>query len=208
MKAQDLKNSILQLAIQGKLVAQDKNDEPAEVLYAKIQAEKQKLIKEGKIKKDKPLPPITEDEIPFPIPPSWKWVRLGEIEEINLGFTYKPTYVSEGIYFLSVKNITKGQIDFSNAKKISQKTYDEAAYGSKPHKGDVLFGRVCSIGNPQIVDTEIPFCIFVSLGFLRDHTNILEKKFICVWMRSPHFFKQVNENVKGAAQKNLNTSCH
>ena len=206
MKAQDLKNSILQLAIQGKLVAQDKNDEPAEVLYAKIQAEKQKLIKEGKIKKDKPLPPITEDEIPFPIPPSWKWVRLGEIEEINLGFTYKPTYVSEGIYFLSVKNITKGQIDFSNAKKISQKTYDEAAYGSKPHKGDVLFGRVCSIGNPQIVDTEIPFCIFVSLGFLRDHTNILEKKFICVWMRSPHFFKQVNENVKGAAQKNLNTS--
>ena len=82
MKAQDLKNSILQLAIQGKLVAQDKNDEPAEVLYAKIQAEKQKLIKEGKIKKDKPLPPITEDEIPFPIPPSWKWVRLGRLKKL------------------------------------------------------------------------------------------------------------------------------
>ena len=85
MKAQDLKNSILQYAIQGKLVAQDENDEPAEVLYAKIQAEKQKLIKEGKIKKDKPLPPITEDEIPFPIPPTWKWVRLGEIFNIVLG---------------------------------------------------------------------------------------------------------------------------
>ena len=79
MKAQDLKKSILQLAIQGKLVAQDENDEPAEVLYAKIQAEKQKLIKEGKIKKDKTLPPITEDEIPFPIPPTWKWVRLEDI---------------------------------------------------------------------------------------------------------------------------------
>ena len=79
MKAQDLKNSILQLAIQGKLVAQDEHDEPAEVLYAKIQAEKQKLIKDGKIKKDKPLPPISEDEIPFPIPPTWKWVRLEDI---------------------------------------------------------------------------------------------------------------------------------
>ena len=79
MKAQDLKNSILQLAIQGKLVPQDANDEPAEVLYAKIQAEKQKLIKEGKIKKDKPLPPITDDEIPFAIPSTWKWVRLGEL---------------------------------------------------------------------------------------------------------------------------------
>lgn len=79
MKAQDLKNSILQLAIQGKLVPQDASDEPAEVLYAKIQAEKQKLIKEGKIKKDKPLPPITDDEIPFEIPSTWKWVRLSDI---------------------------------------------------------------------------------------------------------------------------------
>ena len=79
MKAQDLKNSILQLAIQGKLVPQDVNDESAEVLYAKIQAEKQKLIKEGKIKKDKPLPPITDGEIPFTIPSTWKWVRLGEL---------------------------------------------------------------------------------------------------------------------------------
>ena len=79
MKAQDLKNSILQLAIQGRLVAQDANDEPAEVLYAKIQAEKQKLIKEGKIKKDKPLPPITDDEIPFTIPSTWRWVRLSDI---------------------------------------------------------------------------------------------------------------------------------
>lgn len=79
MKAQDLKNSILQLAIQGKLVPQNLNDESAEVLYAKIQAEKQKLIKEGKIKKDKPLPPITDYEIPFEIPSTWKWVRLGEL---------------------------------------------------------------------------------------------------------------------------------
>ena len=87
MKAQNLKNSILQLAIQGKLVPQDANDESAEVLYAKIQAEKQKLIKEGKIKKDKPLPAITDDEIPFPIPSTWKWVRLGSIGNWGAGAT-------------------------------------------------------------------------------------------------------------------------
>ena len=90
MKAQDLKNSILQLAIQGKLVTQDANDEPAEVLYTKIQAEKQKLIKEGKIKKDKPLPPITDDEIPFEIPSTWKWVRIG-----NVGYTQTGTTPSK-----------------------------------------------------------------------------------------------------------------
>lgn len=77
----------MQLAIQGKLVAQDENDEPGEVLYAKIQAEKQKLIKEGKIKKDKPLPPITEDEIPFSILLTWKWVQWVELSEsIQYGY--------------------------------------------------------------------------------------------------------------------------
>lgn len=105
MKAQDLKNSILQLAIQGKLVSQDENDEPAEVLYAKIQAEKQKLIKEGKIKKDKPLPPITEDEIPFSIPPTWKWVRLGEIANINGGYAFKSTlYKDRGIRVIRISD--------------------------------------------------------------------------------------------------------
>ena len=105
MKAQDLKNSILQLAIQGKLVSQDENDEPAEVLYAKIQAEKQKLIKEGKIKKDKPLSPITEDEIPFPIPSTWKWVRLGEIANINGGYAFKSTlYKDIGIRVIRISD--------------------------------------------------------------------------------------------------------
>jgi type I restriction enzyme S subunit len=75
----DLKKSILQQAIQGKLVPQDPNDEPASVLLEKIAKEKQKLIKEGKIKKQKPLPEITEEEIPFEIPESWRWVRLGNV---------------------------------------------------------------------------------------------------------------------------------
>ena len=79
MTGQDLKNSILQLAIQGKLVAQDTNDEPASVLLERIKAEKKKLIEEKKIKKEKPLPEITDEEKPFEIPDSWVWCRLGEI---------------------------------------------------------------------------------------------------------------------------------
>ena len=77
MKAQDLKNSILQLAIQGKLVEQIKEEGAARELIEKIEVGKEKLIKEGKIKKEKELPEITEDEIPFDIPESWEWVRLG-----------------------------------------------------------------------------------------------------------------------------------
>ena len=117
MKAQDLKNSILQLAIQGKLVTQDANDEPAEVLYTKIQTEKQKLIKEGKIKKDKPLPPITEDEIPFTIPSTWKWVRLGDIAIINGGFAFKSTqYMDAGIRVIRISDFDEN--GFKNNKIV------------------------------------------------------------------------------------------
>ena len=224
MTAQELKNSILQLAIQGKLVKQDPSDEPASVLLEKIKEEREKLIEEKKIKKEKyseiykessdnhyyekfedgTINDIT-DEIPFEIPNSWCWARIGNFEEINLGFTYKPDYTEDGVYFLSVKDISGGKIDFSKAKKVSQKTYDNASYGSKPRKGDILFGRVGTMGKPQIIENDIPFCIFVSLGFFRDHLNLMNKKYICLWMESFLFQQQVNNNVKGAAQKNLNT---
>ena len=78
MTAQDLKNAILQLAVQGKLVLQDQHDEPASELLKRIKAEKERLIKEGKIKKEKPLSLISDGEIPFDIPENWEWVRLGD----------------------------------------------------------------------------------------------------------------------------------
>ena len=85
MKAADLRKAILQYAVEGKLVPQDIHDEPASILYEKIIAEKENLIKQGKIKKEKPLPPITNDDIPYNIPENWKWVRLGEVCEIIMG---------------------------------------------------------------------------------------------------------------------------
>ena len=85
MTPQELKSSILQLAIQGKLVEQRPEEGTGEELYRQIQKEKQELFKEGKIKKEKPLPEISEDEIPFDIPESWKWVRLGDICSIYTG---------------------------------------------------------------------------------------------------------------------------
>ena len=82
---EDMQKSILQYAIQGKLVEQREEDGTAEDLYKQIQEEKKKLIKEGKIKKTKDLPEITEDEIPFDIPENWKWVRLGDLGSYRKG---------------------------------------------------------------------------------------------------------------------------
>ena len=96
MNAQDLKNSILQLAVQGKLVEQRVEEGTAKELLAQIKAEKELLIKDKKIKKEKSLPNITDEEIPFDIPESWEWVRLSEVVEMIMGQSPKGTDVMEG----------------------------------------------------------------------------------------------------------------
>lgn len=193
--------SLLDSAMKGKLIENIETDEDGEKLYTRIKEEQAKY----KIKGQK-ISEISEKDIPYELPKQWKWVRIGDIEEINLGFTYKPKYENDGVLFLSVKDISSGKIDFEKAKYVSQETYDNAAYGCKPQKGDILFGRVGTIGVPQIIDFDVPMCIFVSLGFFRDYTEIVNKKWICYWMESNLFTSQVNANVKGAAQINLNTN--
>ena len=158
MKTQDLKNSILQLAIQGKLVAQDKNDEPAEVLYAKIQAEKQKLIKEGKIKKDKPLPPITEDEIPFFIPLTWKWVRLGSIFNHNTGKALN-TSKQSGKYhkYLTTSNVYWNSFNLDIIKEMKFNAEELEKYTVS--KGDLLVCEGGDVGRAAIWNDEHDICI-------------------------------------------------
>ena len=113
MTAQQLKNSILQRAIEGKLVEQRPEEGSAKELLKEIKLEKEKLVKEGKIKKSKALPPITEDERPFDIPDSWEWVRLGELLDVIGGTSYKKSQVSsEGLRVLRGGNIDNLKIDF------------------------------------------------------------------------------------------------
>ena len=97
MKSQDLKKSILRYAMQGKLVPQDPNDEPASELLKRIKTEKEQLIKDGKIKKEKPLQPITQDEIPYELPQGWEWIRLGDIGDWGAGST--PNRARTDYYF-------------------------------------------------------------------------------------------------------------
>ena len=126
MTPQELKNSILQLAIQGKLVEQRPEEGTGEELYRQIQSEKQKLIREGKIKKEKPLPEIAEDEVPFDIPESWKWVRLNEIASSLLGKTLNkvsdagepcPYLCSINVYWEGIKLSTVKEAFFTQAEK-------------------------------------------------------------------------------------------
>lgn len=159
MTAQDLKNSILQLAIQGKLVEQRAEEGTAKELVERIKAEKEQLIKEKKIKKEKPLPEITEEEIPFEIPESWEWVRFSEIMDVRDGTHDTPRYVTEGVPLVTSKNLVNGTIDYDNVKLISQEDSEKINERSGVDNGDILFAMIGSIGNPVLVKKERAFSI-------------------------------------------------
>ncbi len=114
-----LKSKLIDAAIQGKLTEQLPEDGTAEELYRQIQAEKQALIKAGKIKKEKPLPEITADEIPFEIPKNWKWVRLSDIATTNIGLTYHPEDIADdGTIVVRSSNIINSRMDYADLVKV------------------------------------------------------------------------------------------
>ncbi len=155
----DMKKSILQYAIQGKLVEQRPEEGTGEELYRQIQTEKQRLIKDGRIKREKPLAEIAEAEIPFDIPESWKWVRLSDVIDVRDGTHDSPKYVPVGIPLVTSKNLVNGVIDYSNVKCITQEDADKINARSMVDDDDILFAMIGSIGNPVLVKKDREFCI-------------------------------------------------
>ena len=215
-----LKKSILQDAVQGKLVLQDPADEPASALLERIRAEKEQLIKEGKIKRDKHESVIfrrdnsyyekvdgiercIDDELPFEIPESWEWCRLGTIlQKLTDGTHSTPKYTARGIPFISVKDISSGKISFEQTKFISKTEHELLASRCDPHRDDILLTKVGTTGIPVLVDTDRPFSIFVSVAQLRFSTELLDKFFLIYLLKSPLVQTQCRENTKGVGNKN------
>ena len=176
---EDMKKSILQYAIQGKLVEQRPEEGTAEELYQQIQEEKQKLIKEGKIKKEKSLAEITEDEVGFSVPESWKLVRLGQIAyKITDGTHKTPQYTESGVKFISAKNLYKGELDFSNCKYISEEEHKLLYARCNPELGDLLVSKSGSIGTVVIVDVDFEFSTFESLALIKYNQEVLDAKYL------------------------------
>ena len=162
MKAADLKKSILQYAVEGKLVPQDIHDEPASILYEKIIKEKETLIKQGKIKKEKPLPPITDDEIPYNIPENWKWVRLGEVCVIKRGNGLtKNDFTNSGIpcihygqihkYYKYSTNTTMTYTSEQIGKKLKTVEYSDIIMAITSENIDDVCKSIAWLGNFSIV---------------------------------------------------------
>ena len=134
-----LKQTILQLAVMGKLLPQDPNDEPASELLKKIAAEKQQLIKDKKIKKQKPLPPIGDEETPFELPKGWEWCRLEDVVDIHSGITKGRKLAGREIIsvpYLSVANVQRSFLDLKNVKEVDIPVEEKDKY--QVLSGDLL----------------------------------------------------------------------
>ena len=197
--AQALREKILDLAMRGKLVTQDPNNEPASILLEKIKAEKAELVKEGKIKKSKALPEITDEEKPFDIPDSWEWVRLGDVLDVRDGTHDTPQYTSEGVPLVTAKNLHNGKINFANIKYISEDDAAKINERSHVNQDDVLFAMIGTIGNPVLVKTKKKFAI-KNVALLKRVTSI-DMDYVCKYiLEAKHLLMK---NASGGNQKFL-----
>ena len=203
---EDMKKSLLQYAIQGKLVEQRPEEGTAEELFAQIQAEKQRLIAEKKIKKEKPLPEITEDEKPFDIPESWKWVRLGTVSAVQSSKrVFEKDYVSDGIPFFRSKEIGdlyRGE-EIQTQLFITQEHYEQLKkdYGV-PQIGDILITSVGTIGNTWICDGREFYYKDGNITQICSN-EFMYPRFLQFYIESPLFLEQAHTTVSGTAYNAL-----
>lgn len=191
--AKELREAVLQAAMQGKLTSQLETDTSVQSTFFNIQNEKEQLIKNKLIKKEKKLSNIEENEIPFDIPNCWEWKRLGEVALTNIGLTYRPQDISdEGTLVLRSSNIKNGRISYSDNVYVSM----EIPESSKIHKGDILIcvrnGSRKLVGKAAIVDEEgMAFGAFMA----KIHTKWMNINYIKYYLES-HAFRGALDDVK------------
>ena len=207
MNAQQLKNAILQEAIEGRLVPQDPNDEPASVLLERIRKEKERLVQEGKLKKkDLEVKPISEDEIPFEIPESWEWCPLSTLYNFIDYRGSTPNKICSGIPLVTAKNVKKGYNDYSIKDFISAEEFENRKSRGLSKKGDILFTTEAPLGNVSIADLDV-FSAGQRLITLQsfDESNVYNKAMM-FFMLSDSFQKSLLEKKTGTTVAGIKAS--
>ena len=203
MKADTLKKSILQYAMQGKLVPQDPNDEPASELLKRIKAEKEQLIKDGKIKKEKPLPPITQDEIPYDLPQGWEWCYLNNITtQIHYGYTASAIQRGE-VKLVRITDIQYDQIKWDNVPYCDISEENKNKYLLQ--NNDILIARTGgTIGKTYLVKNIKNPAVFASYLIRAIPSLYINSEYLKLFMSSPLYWEQLKNFSMGTGQPNVN----
>ena len=204
MTAQQLKNAILQEAIEGRLVPQDPNDEPASILLDKIRKEKAKLVKDGKLKKkDLEESPVSEDKIPFKIPKSWEWVRLINLSKaIHYGYTASAAPIGNA-RLLRITDIQDDKVNWQEVPFCSIKEKDLNSY--QLHNRDILIARTGgTVGKTYIVRELNDISVFASYLIRAIPSENVNEEYIKLFMGSPYYWSQLTDATSGTGQPNVN----
>jgi type I restriction enzyme, S subunit len=204
----ELRKTILQLAVMGKLVRQDPNDEPASELLRSIELEKQRLVKEGKIKQPKPLPEIDLKDVPYELPKGWKWVRLGELTQVITkgsspnwqGIQYVDE--GEGILFVTSENVGSYNL-LLNKKKFVESRFNEIEPRSILQRKDILMNIVgASIGRTAIFDLDVVANINQAVTIIR-LIDLVDYKYFLHFFNSPVCISYMYDKQVDNARPNL-----
>lgn len=211
-----LKKKTLDLAIRGKLVPQDENDEPASELLKRIRAEKKAQL--GKKYVDSYIYKGDDNyyyehidrkakdeaiEVPFDLPDNWCYARIKTLVNLLTDGTHStPKYTTNGIPFISVKDLSTGILSFESTKFISIEEHRELSKRCNPCKGDILLTKVGTTGIPVLVDTEKEFSLFVSVALLKFDSSYINSEFFIFLLKSPLVQEQAAENTRGVGNKN------
>ena len=203
----DMQKSLLQMAIQGKLVEQRPEEGTGEELYRQIQAEKQRLIKEGKIKKEKPLPDIAEDELPFEIPENWKWIRLKDLATTITDCPHStPKYLENetGYYAIGTKCInSKGEI--TRLFNVDEATYIKRTDRLTPQKRDIVYSREGSIVCRAVILPDKRICLGQRIMLIRCDIGV-KHKFLQQYLMAYPTVQYLTRNYKGVGVKHINVA--
>ncbi|MED3314536.1 restriction endonuclease subunit S [Bacillus wiedmannii] len=198
---QKLQELILGMAVRGKLVPQDKNDEPVSVLLEKVKEVKERLIKEKKIKKEKPLPPITEEEKPYELPRGWQWVRLGLATVYGNNKQIKPEDITEDMWVLELEDIEK---DTSRIlRKIKNKERKVSSNKNTFYENNILYGKLRPYLNKVVVVDDVGVCSSEIIPI--DTLGYLNSRYLMYYLKSPYFVKRVNSLTYGTKMPRLGT---
>lgn len=199
----DMQKSILQMAIQGKLVEQRPEEGTGEELYQQIQAEKQRLIKAGTIKKEKPLPEIAEDEIPFDIPESWKWVQWGDLSQsIQYGYN-APAQEKGRIKMVRISDIQDGKVLWDTVPYCDIKEDEIPTY--LLGENDILFARTGGTVGKSYLVKEVPEeAIYAGYLIRTQYSSLLCPEYMKYFMESQLYWDQLRNGTIATAQPNCN----
>lgn len=198
-----LKSKIIDAGIQGKLTEQLPEDGNAEELYQQIQREKLALEKAGKIKKSKPLPPISEEEKPFDIPENWKWVRWGALSE-QIQYGYIASAKDSGrIKMVRISDIQDNKVIWGNVPYCDIDDANIDAY--LLHDNDILFARTGgTVGKSYLVENITEKAVFAGYLIRSSYSDKLDAKYIKIFMNSNLYWKQLQNGTTATAQPNCN----